>query len=172
MSAIRDRSIEPPVPLHATILAAIVSAPPHRRLPVVLCAVLVCAALTLLAIVARSPYTHANLAAGPDIRYERTGQILVGDDPDFAGVSADARPSGADALARGASLYVTAGCAGCHALEGRGGVVGPKLAGIDADTVAARVRLGPVGMPRFSVAGLTAGEVSDIAAYLRSLGTD
>lgn len=130
------------------------------------------AAVVILTIGARSPYTHANLGAGPDSGYERTRQTFVGDDSDFAGVSADARVAGTDALTRGAALYVTAGCAGCHALGGRGGVVGPRLAGIDAQEVATRVRQGPVGMPRFSATGLTEDDVAAIAAYLGSLRVD
>lgn len=130
------------------------------------------AALVILTIGARSPYTHANLGAGPDAGYERTRQVFVGDDAAFAGTSADAVIAWTDALTRGASLYVTAGCAACHALEGRGGVVGPKVAGTDLGTIADRVRRGPVGMPRFSVTELTDDEITDIAAYLRSVGTD
>lgn len=129
------------------------------------------AALVILMIGARSPYTHANLNLGYDPRYERTEQILVGAQADFAGLSPDAQLAGADTLARGASLYVTQGCASCHLLEGRGGVVGLRIIGVDEETVAKRVRQGAAGMPRFSTAGLTDAEISDIAAYLRSLGT-
>ncbi len=128
-------------------------------------------ALVILMIGARSPYTHANLATGYDPRYERTEQILVGTQADFAGLSPDSKLDGADALARGASLYVTQGCASCHALEGRGGVVGTAIADADEETIAKRVRQGPVGMPRFSTTGLTDAEIADITAYLRSLGT-
>jgi mono/diheme cytochrome c family protein len=128
------------------------------------------AALVILMIGARSPYTHANLATGYDPRYERTEQILVGAEGDFAGLSPDARLAGADARTRGALLYVTEGCASCHALEGRGGPVGPRLLGVDEETIAQRVRQGPVGMPRFSTSGLTAEEVADIVAYLQSIG--
>lgn len=130
------------------------------------------AAFVILMIGARSPYTHANLAEGFDSRYDRTGQILVGADTVFAGLSRDASPAGSDPVTRGASLYVTAGCASCHALEGRGGPVGPRIVGVDRETIAQRVRQGPVGMPRFSTAGLTDAEISDVTTYLRSLGTD
>ncbi len=129
-------------------------------------------ALVILMIGARSPYTHANLAEGFDPRYERTVQTLVGAEADLAVHGSRAMPAGADARARGSMLYVTQGCASCHALEGRGGIVGPKLAGIDEETVAQRVRQGPVGMPRFSTTALTDAQVADIAAFLRSLGTN
>lgn len=127
------------------------------------------AALVILMIGARSPYTHANLAAGFDPRYDRTPQILVGAATEFAGLSPDAVPTGADQVTRGAALYVTQGCASCHALAGRGGAVGPALAGVDPEIVGERVRQGPAGMPRFSPAGLTADEIAAIVAYLRSL---
>ena len=129
-------------------------------------------ALVILMIGARSQYTHANLATGYDPRYDRTSQILVGAEADLAGHGTNVAPAGADARARGASLYVTRGCAGCHALEGRGGPVGPSLAGVDPEIVPQRVREGPVGMPRFSATGLTDAEIADIVAYLRSLGTN
>lgn len=150
-----------------------VAAPIPLYLPVsfVVLGLVTFAALVILMIGARSPYTHANLNAGYDARYERTEQILVGTQTAFAGLSPDAQLAGADALARGASLYVTQGCASCHALEGRGGLVGPRIVGVDEETVAQRVRQGPLGMPQFSAAGLTDVEIADIVTYLRSLGT-
>ena len=150
-----------------------VTAPIPLYLPVsfVVLGLVTFAALVILMIGARSPYTHANLNNGYDPRYERTEQILMGTQADFAGLSPDAQLAGADALARGASRYVTQGCASCHALEGRGGLVGSRIVGVDEETIAKRVRQGPVGMPRFSAAGLTDAEIADIAAYLQSLGT-
>ena len=151
-----------------------VTAPIRLSLPVsfVVLGLVTFAALVILMIGARSPYTHANLATGYDPRYGRTEQILVGAPADLAGLSPDARLKSADTLVRGASLYVTQGCASCHALEGRGGIVGPRIAGVDEETIAKRVRVGPAGMPKFSTTGLTDAEISDIFAYLRSLGTN
>lgn len=151
-----------------------VTAPIPLYLPVsfVVLGLVTFAALVILMIGARSPYTHANLNIGYDPRYERTEQILVGAPADFAGLSPDAPLATVDTLARGASLYVTQGCASCHALGGRGGLVGPRIVGIDKETIAKRVRVGPVGMPRFSTTGLTDAEIADIAAYLGSLGTN
>lgn len=144
--------------------------PAPRRLPIVVLLALALAGLALVAVGLRSPYTHANLGAGHDAAYVRTLQALLGADEESPG--ADAHGAGADRVARGALLYVRAGCAACHALEARGGVVGPRLAGIDAATVAQRVRQGPLGMPRFSLSGLSDEEVLDIAAYLTSLEGD
>ena len=143
---------------------------PYRAVPLMVLGALVIAGSTLLGIGLRSPYTHSNLARGYDPGYARTAQALVGEDT--MAIHGPARSARGDASARGAALYVGAGCAGCHALAGRGGVVGPRVAGLDAATVAQRVRQGPVGMPRFPAAVLSDAEVSDIAAYLRSLASD
>ncbi|HZP97311.1 MAG TPA: cytochrome c [Candidatus Limnocylindria bacterium] len=126
------------------------------------------AALVILMIGARSPYTHANLSAGYDARYDRTQQITVGPGEPYEGVSPAGRLTG-DAVSDGARLFVTKGCVTCHALEARGGVVGPAIAGSDADTVLKKVRKGPSGMPQYSPETLTDDEVAAIAAYLRSL---
>jgi mono/diheme cytochrome c family protein len=142
--------------------------PFYRRLTSAVWAVLVCAALTILTIGARSPYTHSNLGAGYDPRYERTGQILVGPTVPFDGLNR-ARATGNDPEARGATLYVTEGCVTCHGLEGRGGAVGPEIFGIDQETITQRVREGPAGMPQFSASGLTEEEIADITAFLGSV---
>ncbi len=148
-----------------------VTAPIPLYLPVsfVVLGLVTFAALVILMIGARSPYTHANLGSGYDLRYERTDQILVGAPSDFRGLSQDARPAGTDPIERGAALYVTKGCVTCHALEGRGGVVGRPIVGADEETITQRVRRGPTGMPQFSTAVLADEEIRDIAAYLRSL---
>jgi len=74
-----------------------------------------------------------------------------------------------DAVTNGTRLFVTKGCVACHALEARGGVVGPAIAGTDAATVLKKVRKGPSGMPQYSPETLTDDEIAAIAAYLRSL---
>lgn len=167
MSAFRDRSIRPGRPATGADRARIAGRPFSQLLPTVMLVAVACAGLTLVAIGARSPDTHANLAAGFDAAYERTPQTVVGEETGLA-----ARPGTGDGLARGARLYVKAGCAGCHGLQGRGGTVGPRIAGVDPELVADRVRLGPLGMPRFSPSGLTDEQVADIAAFLGSLATD
>ncbi len=144
----------------------------YRRATAFIGVLLVCAALTILTIGARSPYTHANLGSGYDLRYDRTAQIGIGDDTSFMGVSPQAAPTAADPLVRGAHLFVTEGCATCHGLEGRGAPVGPAIAGQSLKTITQRVRQGPGWMPRFSPEGLTDQEITDIAAYLASLVTN
>ncbi len=131
----------------------------------------VTAAITILAIGARSPYTHGNLATGYDARYQRTQQILVGANQDFAGLSPSSAVSGDTATARGEALYITEGCVTCHGLEGRGAPVAPPIAGTKLPTLQQRVRQGPAGMPKFSTDALTDAQLADIAAYLQSVVT-
>lgn len=144
----------------------------YRRATVFIGVLLVCVALTILTIGARSPYTHANLSAGYDPHYDRTAQISLGGDTSFMGVSPQAAPTAADPVVRGAHLFVTEGCALCHGLEGRGAPVGPPIVGQDAKTITQRVRQGPGGMPQFSPGGLTDQEIADITAYLASIVTN
>jgi mono/diheme cytochrome c family protein len=150
------------------LLSAIFGGPAHRRATVVIGLALVFIAFTILSIGKNSPYTHANLSAAYDQRYERTEQILVGAPTEFGGlgpslVSAD------DPAARGAALYVTSGCVGCHALEGRGGAVAKAIAGVDAQLLVKKVRDGTSGMPPFSPTLLTDEQLALILTYLRSL---
>ncbi len=148
-----------------------VSAPTALYLPVsfLVLGLVIFAALTILMIGARSPYTHANLSTGYDPRYGRTDQILVGTPTGFGGVSPSTANPADPPEVRGASLYVTAGCVTCHGLEGRGAPVGPAIAGTQLKTLSQKVRQGPSGMPKFSTDTLTDAQVADIAAYLATL---
>jgi cytochrome c553 len=157
--------------LLSRIVAGVPDERVYRRATVFIGVLLVCVALMILTIGARSPYTHANLSAGYDPRYDRTAQIGIGDDTSFMGVSPQAAPTAADPVARGAHLYVTEGCVTCHGLEGRGAPVGPAIVGQDIKTITQRLRQGPGGMPQFSPDGLTDQEIADITAYLASMVT-
>jgi len=150
------------------LFSAIFGGPAHRRATVVIGLVLVFVALTILTIGANSPYTHANLSAAYDPRYDRTEQILVGEATEFGGLGPSLL-SGDDPVARGAALYVTSGCVGCHALDARGGTVAKAIAGVDAQLLVTRVRGGTAGMPPFSPTGLTDAQLALILTYLRSL---
>jgi mono/diheme cytochrome c family protein len=151
-----------------SVLTATFGGPAHRRATLVIGLILLLVALTLLTVGANSPYTHANLNSGYDDRYTRTEQIVVGPPQQFGGLSAQAVTSG-DAVTRGAALFVTEGCVGCHALGGQGGAVAKPIAGVDEQLLAQRVRQGLNGMPQFSTVGLTDQQLADIGAYLRSL---
>lgn len=150
------------------ILRLLVPRTPYRRLTLTIWVLLVCVALALLTIGARSPYTHSNLSAGYDPGYDRTAQIVIGDPTEFQGVSPSAANTADRPAIRGASLYVTAGCVTCHGLEGRGAVIGPAITGTDFEAVLRRVRQGPGGMPKFAVNALSDEQITDITAYLAS----
>lgn len=125
--------------------------------------------LTLLVIGARSPYTHANLQPGRDPGYTRTEQIYLGPGEPYGGAGSASGRAESDPVAEGVRLFVTKGCAACHAPQGRGGAVGAPIAGTDLETLRQKVRKGPSGMPRYSPETLTEEELAAIAAYLRSL---
>lgn len=131
--------------------------------------IVVFVALVILAIGARSPYTHANLTGAYDPRYTRTDQIVVAPPDQFRGVSPSTLNAVDEPATRGGSLYVTAGCVGCHGLDGRGAVVGPPIAGTELTMLLQRVRQGPAGMPRFDADALTDAQVADIATFLQSV---
>lgn len=137
--------------------------------PVLIAAVVLSFSATLLTIGARSPYTHANLLAGYDARYQRTEQIRVGVVEPYGGIGDAGGAAATDPVAQGARLFVTKGCAACHTLEARGGPVGPAIVGTDEATIEKKVRKGPGGMPRYAPDALTGDEIVAIAAYLRSL---
>jgi mono/diheme cytochrome c family protein len=140
----------------------------HRGATIIIGLVVASLAATLLLIGASSPYTHANLNAAYDDRYERTQQIVVGPPQQFDGLSRELATNG-DPVARGAQLFITEGCVGCHAIGAQGGAVAKAIAGVDQKLLFQKVREGTTGMPVFSTTGLTDEQVGQIGAYLRSL---
>ncbi len=124
--------------------------------------------LTLLAIVARSPYTHSNLDLGFDSRYTRTDQMLVGAAVPFRGDGL-AVTRASDPVQLGKELFVTKGCAACHGLDGRGGVVGPSIVGTKAEKLRVKTTVGPQGMPAYAPGALTDQDLAAIAAYLAAM---
>ena len=96
----------------------------NMLLPAFIGAAVMGLALTLLTIVARSPYTHDNLDLNINPRYTRTDQIIVGAPIPF-GSGRLAVPLANDQVELGRQLFVADNCASCHGLDGRGGVVGP-----------------------------------------------
>lgn len=127
-------------------------------------------ALTLIAIViARSPYTHGNLASAAG--YGRTHVALVGETQPFTGPGLkDPRLAHTgDPVQDGAALFVRFGCAGCHGLQGQGGPVGPNIASATVSKLTKKVRSGPKGMPEYSPDTLSDEQIQNIAAFLQSL---
>lgn len=126
-------------------------------------------ALTLLTIVARSPYTHSNLNFGIDPRYTRTEQIVVGA-PMLFGAGRLAVSPASDRVALGKQLFVADNCASCHGLDGRGGIVGPSILGTKVKKLRTMTNVGPKGMPAYAAGALTDQDLAAIAAYLDSAG--
>jgi nitric oxide reductase subunit C len=90
--------------------------------------------------------------------------------------AAERRLAAGVGMSRGAALFKTKGCIGCHALEGVGGDVGPELDGIGAQHDAAFLRkyipnpqsVDPSSdMPPQSQ--LTQGEIDALADFLSNL---
>ena len=126
-------------------------------------------AFTLVSIVARSPYTHSNLNAGFDPAYTRTEQTFVGAPIPFTGDGL-AVPRAANSVELGHELFVVDGCASCHGLDGRGGVVGPSIIGTKAKKLRTVTQVGPQGMPAYAPGILSDEDLAAIAAYLNSIG--
>ena len=137
----------------------------HWLPPVLFGAAVLSLSLTLLAIGARSPYTHSNLNLAYAEGYDRTAQTIVGP-PQLvprAALMAHESPSG-DLARRGKVLFFGLECASCHGLKGEGGVYAPVIAGSDPGTLATYTRKGPANMPVFE--GLTDQDFEALAAYL------
>ncbi|MBI4289487.1 MAG: cytochrome c [Chloroflexi bacterium] len=153
-------------------------------------AVLGLATLLIGVILLRSPYTHANLSSEIDEGYSRTevGVVAADGQTEVLRLGNDSNNRVMAALAPawlmmppaevaasmatmdpGRRLYLDAGCAKCHGLNGQGGIVGPPLSGQDPKVIATMARVGPGGMPAFSRQQLTDSDLGEIGAYLKSL---
>jgi mono/diheme cytochrome c family protein len=126
-------------------------------------------ALTLIVgIVARSPYTHGNLASAAG--YTRTKVAYVGETYLWEGMPLK-HPEQAqtgDAVHDGGLLFFQYGCAACHSVTGAGGPVGKDLRGDSANKISTKVRDGPKGMPAFSSDTLPDADLQKIVAFLQS----
>ena len=125
-------------------------------------------AVTLLAIVARSPYTHSNLNPGFDPGYTRTEQMVVGPPVPF-GAGELAVPRASDPVELGKQLFVVDGCAACHGLDGRGGIIAPSITGTKTEKLRVKTQVGPQGMPAYAPGTLTDEDLAAIAAYLGAM---
>lgn len=155
--------------------------------PVIFAGGVLSLSLTLLAIGARSPYTHANLDSKYTSNYDRTTQTLVGPSEPLQAHTVSGNSSGAvgggsapavntggamnvphgDLTQQGQALFFGLDCASCHGLKGEGGVFAPIIAGVSATEIATNTNAGPGGMPKF--AGLTDQDIQALAAYLKSV---
>ena len=125
-------------------------------------------AFTLLSIVARSPYTHSNLNPGFDPGYTRTEQMVVGPPVPF-GAGELAVPRASDPVELGKQLFVVDGCAACHGLDGRGGIIAPSVIGTKVDKLRVKTQVGPQGMPAYAPGALTDADLAAMAAYLDAM---
>ncbi len=141
----------------------------NMLLPTFIGAAVLGIAFTLLMIVVRSPWTHANLNLAFDPAYSRTVQDVVGTPVPFAGDGLAVVRAG-DPVQLGKELFVTKGCASCHGLDGRGGVVGPSIVGTKAEKLRAKTQVGPQGMPAYAPGALTDQDLAAIAAFLNATG--
>jgi cytochrome c553 len=137
-------------------------------LPLIIGAAVLLIALSLLTIIAHGPYTHANLDARYDPGYTRTKQILIGAPIPYSGDGLAGSPSN-DLIEHGKQLFVSEGCATCHGLDGRGGIIGPSIVGTKADKLRVRTTVGPQGMPAYAPGALTDEDLAAIAAYLKAM---
>ena len=125
-------------------------------------------AVTLLTIVVRSPYTHSNLNAGFDLGYTRTEQMVVGPPVPF-GAGELAVPRASDPVVLGKQLFVVDGCAACHGLDGRGGIIAPSVVGTTTEKLRVKTQVGPQGMPAYAPGALRDEDLAAIAAYLDAM---
>jgi ubiquinol-cytochrome c reductase cytochrome c subunit len=74
-------------------------------------------------------------------------------------------------LSRGHDLFAL-DCAGCHTVQGQGGIVTgaivPSLNLVTPRQVAEAIRIGPYVMPRFGTAELSDADIDSIARYVQS----
>jgi len=119
-------------------------------------------------IVARSPYTHGNLASPEG--YTRTKVAYLGETYPFEGMplaNPDAAQTG-DPVHDGGLLFFQYGCAACHGSGGAGGAVGKDLTDASASKILEKIRLGPKTMPGFSSSQLSDEDIDRLIAFLRS----
>jgi|AMFO01.1.fsa_nt_gi Cytochrome c, mono- and diheme variants len=131
-------------------------------------AAVVVIALIIVTVLVRNPPTHANL--GSPEGYTRTPVAYVDQPVNYRGPGVDAAVLAAtsDDVARGRALFFGAGCAGCHLVDGSGGVVGPKLRPEDVTELTRDVRRGPGGMPAYNESVLSNDDLALMFAYLRA----
>jgi mono/diheme cytochrome c family protein len=126
-------------------------------------------AITIIGVVvARSPYTHGNLASAAG--YTRTKVAYLGDHYVFEGMPLrhPEQTQTGDPVHDGGLLFFQYGCATCHGAAGEGGAVGKDLTGASANKISVKVRDGPKGMPAFASDSLSDADLQKLIAYIQS----
>jgi ubiquinol-cytochrome c reductase cytochrome c subunit len=89
----------------------------------------------------------------------------------FGGPAIPRVDAAAGDIARGRELF-TEGCAGCHTVMARGGIVtgafAPRLTGVPAVQIAEAARVGPYLMPVYDARRLPPQDLDDVVAFVRS----
>ena len=138
--------------------------------PSVLTIGMIILAITLIGVVvARSPYTHGNLASAAG--YTRTKVAYIGETYLFPGMplkNPEAAQTG-DPVHAGGLVFFQYGCASCHGLNGQGGAVGKDLRGDSALKIRTKVRNPSKGMPAYSSDSLSDADLQRLTAFLQSL---
>jgi|SRR5579859_484259 len=137
-------------------------------IPTMIGVIVLPAALILLTIGARSPYTQANLNPHYDASYTRTNQTFVGPALPLEAPGLAVPPS-ADLVTRGQQLFTAKGCSGCHGLDGRGSIIGPSIVSATAAKLGSKTHAGPGAMPAFASDSFSGDDFAAMAAYLASM---
>jgi mono/diheme cytochrome c family protein len=138
-----------------------------RVLPYLVVGFVTFTALGMFYVVLTQPPMHANLA--PNEAFDRVPTVYLGQEYAFTGLGSHSGSRPGDLS--GAALYVQAGCASCHGIDGRGGVVGGELSVStmsDTDEVIEAIRRGPRGMPVYSEHALSDDEIDRIIDHVTS----
>lgn len=138
-----------------------------RVLPYLVVGFVAFTALGMFYVVLTQPPMHANLA--PNEAFDRVPTVYLGQEYAFTGLGSHSGSRPGDLS--GAALYVQAGCASCHGIDGRGGVVGGELSVStmsDTDEVIEAIRRGPRGMPVYSEHALSDDEIDRIIDHVTS----
>jgi mono/diheme cytochrome c family protein len=117
--------------------------------------------LTLITVLTRSPATKLNVLETAE-GYSRTELALIDQEDVYEGLGAE---WGSDP----ASVFIRAGCAGCHGLSGEGSAVGPDIWQKNAEDLAEALREGSEGMPRYRVDEISDELAEAISEYLNGL---
>lgn len=147
---------------------------PRFNIASVIFVVAIIVAVTLVTVLLRNPATHANLE-DPGF-YDRTELAYLGRDYVYLGYGEGALlEEGTDPRELGQSLYVRAGCIGCHGSYAEGAIVAGTLWDIDQEEVAdffRVVRDGPEGMPAYPESVLAESDLSLILEFLTTAPAD
>ncbi|MCP3990732.1 MAG: PKD domain-containing protein [Actinomycetia bacterium] len=133
--------------------------------PYIMFGFVVFTAIGMFVVTATRPATHAVLS--PNEQFERNPAAVLGVTYDYLGHRSEEVLGGSQ---DGATLYVQAGCAGCHGIPTVSpGVVGGEVASLaalpSADAFNDLVRHGPTGMPAYGPSVLSDVEIQAIREW-------